>query len=107
MKILFDQGTPRLRDHLPEHAVDTAAERGWSELGNGELLDHAEREGYELLITTDQNMRRQQNLAGRQLAIVVLLSTAWPYVQLRLEDIRAAISEIQPGDLKQVPIPSP
>ena len=46
VKILFDQGTPRpLRDHLPEHAVDTAAEKGWSELGNGELLDHAEREG--------------------------------------------------------------
>lgn len=106
MKILFDQGTPRpLRDHLPEHAVDTAAEKGWSELGNGELLDRAEREGYELLITTDQNMGRQQNLADRQLAVLVLLSTAWPYVQLRIEGIRTAISGIQPGELKEVPIP--
>ena len=104
MKILFDQGTPRpLRDHLLEHAVDTAAEKGWSELGNGELLDHAEREGYELLIT----MGRQQNLAPRQLAIVVLLSTAWPYVQLRIEDIRTAINGIQPGELKEVAIPTP
>ena len=63
MKILFDQGTPRpLRSFLPEHAVDTAAGRGWSELSNGELLDIAESEGYELLITTDQNIRHQQNL---------------------------------------------
>ena len=64
MRILFDHGTPRpLRDHLPQHRVDTAAEKGWSQLGNGELLDHAERAEYDLMITTDQNMRYQQNVA--------------------------------------------
>ena len=105
MRILFDHGTPRpLRDHLPEHTVDTAAEKGWSELSNGELLDHAETEDYQLLITTDQNMRSQQDLSDRQLAIVVLLSTAWPYVRLRIEDIRAAIDGIKPGELREVPI---
>ena len=105
MRILFDHGTPRpLRDHLPEHTVDTAAEKGWSELSNGELLGHAETEEYQLLITTDQNMRSQQDLSDRQLAIVVLLSTAWPYVRLRIEDIRAAIDGIQPGELREVPI---
>ena len=57
MRILFDHGTPRpLREHLPEHRVDTAAEKGWSQSGNGELLDHAESDEYDLLITTDQNM---------------------------------------------------
>ena len=79
MRILFDQGTPApLRRHLDGHEVDTAAERGWSDLDNGDLIENAEREGYDVLITTDQNMRYQQNLAGRMLAVVVLLSTAWP-----------------------------
>ena len=56
MRILFDQGTPvPLRRHLIRHVVDTAFERGWSALHNGELLDVAEQEGYNLLITTDQN----------------------------------------------------
>ena len=105
MKILFDHGTPRpLRDHLSEHAVDTAAEKGWDSLVNGDLIDRAEQEGYEVLITTDQSIRHQQNLAGRRLAIIVLLRTAWPYVQLRIEEIRAAIEEIKPGELREVPI---
>ena len=61
MRILFDHGTPLpLRDSLPEHAVDTAADRGWSELSDGELLDRADGEGYQVLITTDQGMRYQQ-----------------------------------------------
>ena len=41
-------------------------------MSNGDLLDIAESEGYELLITTDQNMRHQQDLAGRRLAVIVL-----------------------------------
>lgn len=105
MKILFDHGTPApLRRDLHGHSVDTAAERGWDSLLNGDLLDRAEQEGYEVLITTDQSMRYQQNLAGRRLAIIVLLRTAWPYVRLRVEDIRAAVAEAQPGELKEVPI---
>ena len=105
MRILFDQGTPRpLREHLHGHSVDTAAERGWSGLGNGELIEEAEQEGYEVFITTDQNMRYQQNLTDRRLAIVILLSTAWPYVQPRIEEIRNALEEIRPGELREVPI---
>ena len=74
MRILFDQGTPiPLRRHLTGHVVDTAFERGWSNLKNGELLDAAERDGYGLLITTDQNLKHQQHLGGRQLAIIVPL----------------------------------
>ena len=58
MRILFDQGTPApLRRHLDGHVVDTAAERGWSDLDNGDLIENAEREGYDVLITTDQNLR--------------------------------------------------
>ncbi|MEG4529986.1 hypothetical protein [Microcoleus sp. D2_18a_D3] len=98
MKILFDQGTPvPLRRSLLSHTVDTAYERGWSTLANGDLLDTAERDGYNLLVTTDRNLRYQQNLTSRQIAIVVLLSTSWPRIQRHQDDIRNAIDTIVPG----------
>src|SRR5215813_11485103 len=102
MRILFDQGTPvPLRQHLTSHVVDTAFERGWSTLRNGELLDVAEHERYDLLITTDQHLRYQQQLAARQLAarqlaIIVLLSTSWPRIQRRIEAIQAAVERVVP-----------
>ena len=75
MRILFDNNTPRtLRRYLTEHTVDTAREKGWAEYRNGNLLDNAERDGYEILITADQSMRFQQNMARRQIAVMVLLS---------------------------------
>ena len=105
MRILFDHGTPGpLRNHLPGHSVDRSAERGWELLENGKLIRKAEEEGYEIIVTTDQNMRHQQNLAGRKLAVVVLLSTAWPRVQQRTEEIRTAIEDIRPGSFAGVPI---
>ena len=98
MRILFDQGTPvPLCRHLTRHVVDMAFERGWSSLHNGELLDVTEQEGYDLLITTDQNWRYQQHLADRQLAIIVLLSTSWPRIQLRIDTIQAAVENIIGG----------
>ncbi|MDE0446982.1 MAG: hypothetical protein OXH96_09945 [Spirochaetaceae bacterium] len=104
MKILFDHGTPApLRGYIPEHTVDTAAEKGWAELSNGELLDQAASEEYELLIT-DQSMRYQQNLRRRRIAIIVLRSNRWPDVLMRVDDIRAALERIQPGELREVQI---
>jgi hypothetical protein len=98
MKVLFEQGIPvPLRRYLPEHPVRTAFECGWSHLENGSLLEMAERDGYQLPITTDQNLKYQQNLGGRQLAILVLLSTSWPRIQLRITEIRVAIDAIVPG----------
>ena len=105
MKILFDHGTPApLRHHLREHSVDRSAEKGWELLENGELIRRAEEDGYEVIVTTDQSMRYQQNLADRRLAIVVLLATAWPRVQHRTAEIRTAIEEVRPGELREVPI---
>ena len=63
MRILFDQGTPvPLRQSLTHHEVTTAYERDWSTLKNGELLDTAEKQGFEVLVTTDSNLKYQQNL---------------------------------------------
>ena len=73
MKILLDQGTPApLQAVLVGHTVETAYERGWSKLSNGELLTAVEAAGFHLFVTTDQNLRDQQNPAGRRLAILVL-----------------------------------
>jgi len=95
MNILFDQGTPvPLRRHLVGHKIDTVYELAWSTLSNGQLLRAAEQAGYHLLITTDQNLRYQQNLANRPLAILVLRSTSWPRIQLRLAEIRAAVDQM-------------
>ena len=105
MKNLFDHGTPSpLRKHLTEHSVDRSAEKGWELLENGELIQKAEDGGYDIIVTTDQSMRYQQNLADRRLAVVVLKSTAWLRVQNCIEEIRTAIENVRPGQVTEVPI---
>jgi predicted nuclease of predicted toxin-antitoxin system len=105
MNLLFDQGTPvPLKRHLSSHRIETAAERGWSELSNGDLMDEAEAAGFEALITTDQNLRYQQNLTGRAIAILVLTTTSWPRIQSRLSDVQTAIDALAPGDYAEVRI---
>ncbi|NEQ33977.1 MAG: hypothetical protein F6K04_23800 [Leptolyngbya sp. SIO4C5] len=105
MKILFDQGTPvPLRRYLTSHTVDTAYERGWAELSNGNLLTKAEQEGYELLITTDRNLRYEQNLTNRKIAIAVLMSTSWPRIKQQTVRIQAVIDAIQPGSYQEITI---
>lgn len=103
MKVLFDQGTPvPLRRSLFGHSIDTAFELGWSDLRNGELLSRAEEAGYALLITTDQQLRHQQNLSGRRLAIIVLLSTSWPRIQSDIAAIQEAVNRMQPGEYQEI-----
>lgn len=62
--------------------VTEARARGWEELENGELLKQAEAAGFEVLVTTDKNIRYQQNLKGRKIAIVVLGQGRWTLIRL-------------------------
>jgi predicted nuclease of predicted toxin-antitoxin system len=106
MKILFDQGTPvPLRRFLSVHQVETAYERGWSALANGDLLATAEADGYELLIMTDRNLHYQQNLASRQIAIIVLLSMSWPRIQQHIGTVQNAVDGVVAGAYIEIPIP--
>ena len=92
MKVLFDHGTPApLRRELVGHEVTTAYEQGWSGLKNGELISAAEADKFEVLVTTDKNLRYQQNLTGRSLAIVVLWTTSWPKIQRSASRVRVAV----------------
>ena len=106
MRILFDQGTPvPLREYLNQHQVETAFERGWSTLTNGELLARAEQEGFEIFVTTDKNLTYQQNFGGLNIAIVVLTSTSWPRIEKAAAAIGQAIGSTVPGSSQEVVIP--
>jgi hypothetical protein len=85
VRILFDQGTPApLRSHLSTHQISTAFELNWGTLKNGDLLSEAETAGFEVLVTTDQNLRYQQNLSKRRIAVVVIGTTSWPRIKNRV-----------------------
>jgi|SRR5436190_2975937 len=102
MRILFDQGTPvPLRALLSGHSVSTAYEMGWSELANGDRLAAAEAD-FDALITTDQNLRYQQNLTGRRLAILVLPTTSWPKIRSNEVQVIASIDALRPGEIVEL-----
>lgn len=107
MLILFDHGAPRgLARALPGHTVITAQTRGWDRLSNGSLLSAAEEAAFDLLLTTDQRIRYQQNLAGRKIAIVCLTGTTkWSRVRLHLERVADVVNATAPGSYTEVEIP--
>ena len=93
MRILFDQRTPvPLRHFLKGHTVRTAAEEEWERLTNGELLTAAEAAGFELFVTTDKNLRYQQNLAGRRIGVVVLGKQQWPELRAHVSVLTGSIT---------------
>jgi hypothetical protein len=87
------------------HVVATAYERGWSTLKNGELLQAAEAAGFEVLVTTDTNLKYQQNLASRRIAIVVLGTTSWPRIRAAAEMVVMVVDAAVPGSYAEVAVP--
>ena len=103
MLILFDHVTPKgIARVLSGYTVTTAKERGWDTLGNGDLLAAAERAGFDVVLTADKNMRHQQNLEGRRIALVILSTPQWPTVRLHLEKIAAAVNAATAGSYIEV-----
>jgi hypothetical protein len=106
VRVLFDQGTPvPLRDSLAHHEVTTAYERGWSELKNGDLLRAAEEARLEVVVTTDLNLKFQQNLTVRRIAFVVLSTPSWPRIQRAVDRVIRAVDAATPGSYAEVDIP--
>jgi predicted nuclease of predicted toxin-antitoxin system len=102
MRILFDQGTPApLRRALKNHSVSTAHEMGWAARSNGALLRSAELE-FDVLITTDRNIRNQQSLAGSRLAILILPTTSWPRIRASEALVAVAVDKLRPGDVVEL-----
>ena len=106
MFILFDHSTPSpLRNFLKEHTVVEAVERGWHNLSNGDLLNAAEAEGFDVLITADKNIRYQQNLTNRKIAILELSTPQWPVLRQHVERVVSALNSATPGSYIEIAIP--
>jgi hypothetical protein len=96
VKILFDQGVPKpLQAQLPAHEVSRAFQLGWANKKNGELLALAEAAGFELLVTTDQNLLHQQNLRRWKNAVFILGRGNWPEIKPHTARIATAINAIR------------
>lgn len=105
MRVLFDQATPvPLRPFLEGHTVRTTTQEGWDRLGNGELLTAAEEARFEVLLTTDKNMRYQQNLAGRKICVIILGKQQWPELRTHVRLVVAAVNAARPGSYVEVDI---
>jgi hypothetical protein len=102
MRIPFDQGTPApLRHALTGHSIWTAYEMDWTQLNDGSLLRAAEAQ-FDVLITTDRNLRYQQNIRGLRLAIVVLPTTSWLIIRLHAAAVAAMVVTLRPGDIVEL-----
>lgn len=105
MKILLDHNLDRrLARYLNTGNVSTTQEHGWADLLNGELLDAAEQELIDILLTADSNLKHQQNLEGRRIAVIVLRA---PNNRLAthtemIEQVEAVLRKIRPGELIEV-----
>jgi hypothetical protein len=105
LRILFDANTPApLARFLRGHEVARADELGWQGLENGALLDAAEEAGFDLLLTCDQNVRYQQNLTSRKLALVVLSSNHWPTLRRIAAKIATAVDFVQTGQIVKIDV---
>ena len=107
MRILFDQGTPvPLRQTLARHQATTVYELGWSELANGDLLRAAEEDGFEVFVTTDRNLKYQQKVTGRKIAILVLPFASWPRLKPHVHSVAEQVENLTAGDYVEWAVPS-
>ena len=108
MKILLDHCVPApLVKMLPGHQSQTAFDLGWEKLRNGELIEAAQNTGLDLLLPSDKNLRYQQNLSGRRLAILVLPTNNWGVLRNMTDEIVNAVATMQPGEYRDLELENP
>ena len=99
MKILLDECVPlQVRLALKNHNVTTAQRMGWSGISNGDLLDKAERECFQVFIVADKNLQYQQNLSARRIAILELWTNHRPTLEKHFPEIQAAVGKLSAGE---------
>ena len=102
MRILLDECAPRpLKRELADYEIRTVVEMGWSGKKNGELLRLMSQEGFTILLTTDQNLRYQQNLQQAGVVVVVLVASSnrLPDLLPLVPDARNVLNNITPGEV--------
>jgi hypothetical protein len=103
VKVLLDEDLPhKLRMAISNHDVSTVAYVGWSGLKNGQLLKATEDAGFEVFVTADKKMSKQQNLKGLALAVVVLSTLEWKLMKPHLGRIQTAVDAAVPGSFQEV-----
>lgn len=108
MRVLLDEQLPRqLARELIGHDIQTVQQQGWAGTKNGELLQRAQRAGYEVFVTADQNLEFQQNLAQSRLRVLVLVapSNALEDLLPLVPGILAEIPTTQPGRISKIDTP--
>jgi hypothetical protein len=106
VRILLDECVPlQVRNALPGHDVATAQKMGWGGKSNGDLLHSAERAGFEIFIVADKNLRYQQNLSGRRIAILELWTNHRPTLEKHFVEIRDAVANMTAGQYTILDIP--
>lgn len=106
MKILLDECVPvQVAVAFPSHDVHSATASPWRGLSNGDLLHRAESEGFDLIVVADKNMRYQQNLSGRRIAILELWTNHRPTLELHLDHIRGAVQRLNAGEYLELGAP--
>jgi hypothetical protein len=109
LRILLDHNVPAgVRSFLAGHEVRTIMEMQWPpQLENGELLNAAESAGFNVLVTSDQNIPYQQNPKGRKLALLVLGSNIWPIVRTYGTAITAGVEAVKLGSWEFIEMQPP
>ncbi len=106
MKLLLDECLPRkLKHHLPGHECSTVPEAGWAGKKNGELLLLAEKSGFEIFLTLDRGVEYEQNLKGREIAVILISAKSNRLGDLlpRMPAILAALRSVRSGRFVRVP----
>jgi hypothetical protein len=99
VKILLDESVPvQVRGALAGHDVTTVGALGWKGRENGDLLAAAEQAGFDVLIIADKNLRHQQNLQGRAIALVELWTNHRPTLERHFATIASAVAAARRGD---------
>jgi predicted nuclease of predicted toxin-antitoxin system len=103
LKVLLDEDVPaKLARALPGYAIQTVVRMQWGGIKNGALLSLIERERFDVFLTGDKNMDKQQRLAGRSFAVLILSAINWPVIKPHLHAITTALDEAKPGTVKIV-----
>ena len=106
MRILLDHNTPApLRYALGGHQVETAYERGWAELQNGDPIAEAESAGFDLSITKDQGIQYQEDWAVRSIALLVLSTNGWTQLRRFKERILEVVDSMRPSMRVELEVP--
>jgi len=106
MKLLLDECLPRkFKHHVPGHECHTVPEEGWAGKKNGDLLSLAEKSGFEVFLTFDRGVEYEQNLQGREIAVILISAKSSRLLDLlpRIPAVLNAVRTVRAGQLVCVP----